>query len=378
MLYRRFVSFWMEKYLGDEGNRLYFSYESFTHDQSGPQEAARLATFLDEGIKASAIEWVMSSMEHSADAEGSQPLDAFLKQGLSPEQSIDRAVEEASKYMINLEDVPCLWKEMVYETVQSSGGYEETGRRQLLQQDEEESNNNARLKEEDWISPEQGRTKQHDNRRRLQEEEETSDNFTFEGGNWIPAERPYTPENLAAMSQMLLELMNRWSRHQRLLSILSVYHREVNSAYLESTGQLEGAIKERDRLAKNNNNPEQPQAQQPQPQVQTPPKQEGTPSTISFHIIQASPLGLEGGEIASNWLTGLFEPSTDVAYMDNWPESPIQQSGRDATIDSTIVTKTNSLDLLTMYKLIRRELCWTRKDFTPSFIACLRYLAALS
>jgi hypothetical protein len=51
---------------------------------------------------------------------------------------------------------------------------------------------------------------------------------------------------------MLLELMNRWSRHQRLLSILAVYHREVNRAYLEITGQLDGAIVEGDGLSRGN------------------------------------------------------------------------------------------------------------------------------
>ena len=59
----------------------------------------------------------------------------------------------------------------------------------------------------------------------------------------------------------------------------------------------------------------------------------------------------------ANWLIGLFEPEKDIAFMDNWPEKPVRQSGQDATIDSTIVTKTNNLELLTMYKLIRREFC---------------------
>ncbi len=54
---------------------------------------------------------------------------------------------------------------------------------------------------------------------------------------------------------------------------------------------------------------------------------------------------------------GIFEPSNDVAFMNGyWPNTPIQQSGKDVTIDSHIVSMTQNLDLLTLYKSIRREL----------------------
>ena len=59
MLYCRFVSFWMEKYLDQEGSRAYFSYEEFIDGATGPQEAVRLGGKEEEGAV--------------------QPLDVFVK-----------------------------------------------------------------------------------------------------------------------------------------------------------------------------------------------------------------------------------------------------------------------------------------------------------
>jgi len=39
----------------------------------------------------------------------------------------------------------------------------------------------------------------------------------------------------------------------------------------------------------------------------------------------------------------------------DWPMSPIRRSGRDVAIDSTIVTKTDNLDLLSLYKVARPQ-----------------------
>jgi len=52
-----------------------------------PTEVVQLATFLGEGLKASAMEWVMSSMEGGKDDEEEgvkkvQPLDVFFGEGV--------------------------------------------------------------------------------------------------------------------------------------------------------------------------------------------------------------------------------------------------------------------------------------------------------
>lgn len=304
MLYRRFVSFWMEKYLGDEGNRLYFDYETFIDPELGPAEAVRLAQFLEEGMKASAMEWSLTSMEHATNAaevtDKPRPFDQFLKGGeggvdVGLEQAIDRAMKEAMKTLGNVEDVPCLWKEIVYDTVRSAYkeavlpeavaaavGVEEGGRmRRALQEEQQETPQ----------QPQEGGGGGDEH-----------PTITFDGGDWNPDIHPLTPENLMGISQMLLELMNRWSRHQRLLTIMSKYHREVNRAYLEMSGTLDAALKEREELDKRAEQQKQQQQQAAKGDSDAPPAvpaaaaavvvtkpEEPPPKLHPFHIIQASP-----------------------------------------------------------------------------------------
>ena len=382
--------------MGTEDNRIFFSYEEFINEEKGPEQSVRLYNFLHEGIKDNTLDWIMSSMVDETDTADSNkrkqkkkkkkneeeeelPLDAFLKEGLTPEESINKVLDESTKTVVTADDVPCLWKEVVYSTVTSTpSGKKNSADRQRRQQ------------------------------RVMQEKKEESDttnsnqNYdSFDGGDWNPNERPYTPENLASMSEMILELMNRWSRHQRLLTILSTYHREVNRAYLSSVGELEHAIKEADELSKvapvdlekeaNNqqqqqqqtspvNNamwlpqPQQPQEvqfqqdqtqqQQPTEQQQQPTEQQQQPTEqqlytgptdpYPFHIMLASSANNSASAIALNWLMGLFEPNHDIAFMNDWPKSPITKSGRDITTSEAIVITTNQMDvLLDLYRLIR-------------------------
>ena len=73
----------------------------------------------------------------------------------------------------------------------------------------------------------------------------------------------------------------------------------------------------------------------------------------NFHIIQASPPHT-ASTVATNWLMGLFTPFSDYAFMTgSWPEHPIQQSGKDASIEAHIVTKTHDLEILQMYKKMK-------------------------
>ena len=338
----------MERYLSKgEGSRLYFSYEAFVDPLTGPGEAMRLANFLAAGLRHNALEWVMNSMENyvdggdgdgDGDGDGSgaeeHPIDAFLMKGggrggveVSPEEVIDRALDEATRTMVRDEEVPCVWREVVQSTTSSAS-----------ESEDDDGKRRRRLAGKPPPTTEEGEGGGGI----------TDINVVYGGADWNSSERPYTPENLAELSQMLLELMNRWNRHQRLLAILAVYHREVNRAYLDNTGQLDEAILERERLSR---------VQQRPPQQQPPPAGLSLQPHGSFHVIQAShPNANMASVVASNWLMGLFEPTEDIAFMNfNWPEEPIKQSGRDAVINSNIVTKTNKVDLLTLYKLIRRE-----------------------
>jgi hypothetical protein len=300
LLYRRFVSFWMERGFTtststtrpkDETSRVYFSYEELVDPVTGVDETKRLAQFLEVGLKSNALEWAMSSIatETPSDKEG--------------KDVIDRAVHEATMTMVNVEDIPCVWREVVWSSIIA------------------ESSSSSQQ-----VSTKEGTKVNYD------------------------VSRPYTPENLADMSQMLLELMNRWNRHQRLLSILAVYHREVNKMYLELTGKLDEVLQEQDR----------PQVkQQPKPTVKKEVSSPTPPLSIlpNIHIIHASHPNADNNmssAIVLNWLMGLFQPLKDVAFMNLKNEKlTIQQSSMNVDITSNAVSTTNNVDLLTLYKLIR-------------------------
>jgi len=201
--------------------------------------------------------------------------------------------------MARLEDVPCLWKSVVHH----HGG-------------EEESPSD----ENHWV--------------------------------WSQEERPYLPEDLMEISNMLLELINRWSRHQRLLNILSKYHREVYKVYLEATTPDSD---DDDVIEEEKQEVSEVQSISLENNVDIQALPEVNPSTTtmnkSFHIFQASPPGT-GAIFLTNWLMGVFEPNADIAYMEV-PEQPVIQNGHAVNIASTIVTKTNYLDLLHLYKKYR-------------------------
>ena len=54
---------------------------------------------------------------------------------------------------------------------------------------------------------------------------------TSHEGRLTHKDRPLTTENLVAISTMLLELINQWSNHHQLVSILSAYNDEVLNRY---------------------------------------------------------------------------------------------------------------------------------------------------
>jgi len=166
---------------------------------------------------------------------------------------------------------------------------------------------------------------------------------------WKSEHRPLTPENLVGLSQMLLELMDRWNSHQRVLTILSTYHREVNRVYIDSIGRLDEALRDHRQFDSN----------RPTNDVEANGASEATNRTgtsaarvKSFHIIQASPPHTSSITVI-NWLMGLFHPNEDIAFLANWPDQPVKQSDQDVELGATLVTKTSNLNILEMYKAIR-------------------------
>ncbi len=120
-----------------------------------------------------------------------------------------------------------------------------------------------------------------------------------------PTERPYTREMLESMSNMLVDLIQKWGdRHLRLRTTLERYQQEVHAAYLKIVNQ-----------SSETNSIEQP--------------------TKTFHIFQAS-LPHTGSTILNNILVGLFDPT--AAYK-----------------KSSLITITHEVGLLELYQRERHN-----------------------
>ncbi|KAK1741252.1 glycosyltransferase (family 10) [Skeletonema marinoi] len=104
---------------------------------------------------------------------------------------------------IDIESVPCVWKSVVK--------YKESLKA---------SNNNQKQQERRRLDP-----LHHDSQR---------------SG---PTERPYTPELLSSMSDMLLRLIGKWGDgHLRLRKMLEGYQTDVAAAYLATTGDNDATM----------------------------------------------------------------------------------------------------------------------------------------
>ena len=147
-----------------------------------------------------------------------------------------------------------------------------------------------------------------------------------------PTERPYTPELLSSMSDMLLNLIRKWGdRHLRLRVILEGYHKDVAAAYLSTTGN--------NIIAKSSSLGVVPAEKQPQ--------------SKNFHIILACPQDMDCS-ILTNLLVGLFEPEgAQVSQIEDSAQLLVKRSGTIVPIESSVLTTTNDMDLLALYKRIK-------------------------
>ena len=147
-----------------------------------------------------------------------------------------------------------------------------------------------------------------------------------------PTERPYTPELLSAMSDMLLRLIQKWGdRHLRLRKVLEGYQEDVAAAHLTATA---------------GNNADAPIA----PGVVSNEK----PLQKNFHVILACPLEMDC-TVLNNVLAGLFDPpDAYVSVMeDDSSEILVRRQGSIVPIESSVVTMSHEMNLLALYKLTK-------------------------
>ena len=72
----------------------------------------------------------------------------------------------------------------------------------------------------------------------------------------------------------------------------------------------------------------------------------------SFHVFHVSPPGTES-PIVTNWLMGLLEPAADCATLITSPGIAVYQDGGKVPVATTIVTRTNEMNLIGMYKIFK-------------------------
>jgi len=72
-----------------------------------------------------------------------------------------------------------------------------------------------------------------------------------------------------------------------------------------------------------------------------------------IHIFSVSPPGTESN-VVTNWLLGLFEqPDTEYTHLVTTPGMAIYQNNKEVPITTTIVTQTNEMNVLGLYKIYK-------------------------
>lgn len=74
--------------------------------------------------------------------------------------------------------------------------------------------------------------------------------------------------------------------------------------------------------------------------------------TPSFHIFQVSPPGTESPAVL-NWLIGLFEPDAEYTKLVTSPGLNVYQHEKEVPITTTIVTQTNEMNVVGLYKIFK-------------------------
>jgi hypothetical protein len=149
-------------------------------------------------------------------------------------------------------------------------------------------------------------------------------------------DRPFTVEQLRTMAAALLRLSEELHATSHYLhGVLGRYRAEIVDVMRRQTEESAVGVVVRDES----------------------PSQGGGGvgrggGSSSFHVFHVSPPGTES-LIVTNWLMGLFEPAADCATLMTSPGIAVYQDGSKVPITTTIVTRTNEMNLIGMYKIFK-------------------------
>ena len=156
--------------------------------------------------------------------------------------------------------------------------------------------------------------------------------------NATPQARPFTLEQLQTMANVLQGMVEVLYNHSHYLKTLLLrYHddiMEVIKTYDADQGKATG-----DKVQNSEEKVQRLGNKQP-----------------PFHIFQVSPPGTESISTL-NWLYGLFEPDAEYTKLVTSPGLRVYQHDNEVPITRTIVTQTNELDLIGLYKIFQGWLC---------------------
>lgn len=294
--YGEFVRYWMKRYKDDE--RVVISYEDLVDEkgEGGEKEVVRLAQFL-------------------------------------------RRIRDMN--VIDLKDASCVWRTVV------------------LNNDDENGERSDSLEESVSVGQ----------RRRRQLSSYIIPHPSSAGAEL--ALRPFTVEQLRAMVTMLQELAFEFQNNVLLYGKLVYYHRDLMDlakymTMLESN-QQQHVVKETNEqppppIPSSDNNPATIRDYHQQfssnigsiaLSVKTP-KPGTTLDGRAFHIFTSSP-PRSNSVFLTNWMMGLLgsDATADYVKLITDPSLDILQNGRSVPIETTAVTHTNEIDLVSMYRIFK-------------------------
>jgi len=179
--------------------------------------------------------------------------------------------------------------------------------------------------------------------------------------------RPFSVEQLRSMVTMLQELAFEFQNNVLLYGKLIMYHRDVmdlakymttfESEQPPPQQQQQQQVVQQNEQSLDSNNPasagelNQPNNEMGSISAATTPGM--TLDGRKFHIFTSSPPKSDSAFL-TNWMMGLLGSSTDdYAKLVTDPALDILQNGLSVPIDTTAVTHTNEIDLLSIYKLAK-------------------------
>ena len=291
--FQEFIRYWMKRY--DDTERIIISYEDLIDDSGkGIQEVVRLAQFLRR-IK-----------------------------GLD----------------VDLDNVECIWRIVVNN---SGGG---------VGDDEDDNSGN-----DENLNDEEGIVRQ---RQRRQLSSYIIPHPSSIGA--VLAQRPFTVEQLRAMVTMLQELAFEFQNNSLLYGKLIKYHREVMdlATYMTTLESYENDPQRQ----QSNEQFSQPILSGSDQQLSNEMGSNTASETIlsapgttldgrTFHIFTSSPPRSDSAFL-TNWMMGLLGSGTvDYAKLVTNPSLDVIQNGQSISIDTTVVTHTNEIDLISIYKIFK-------------------------